>query len=335
MRAPECRAIVVACQTDTWEKVSGSSLRSARDRFDVLPELGAIPDADTAAAIVSARFAPYFEQAKFKPTYPTWPIAVSALDEAPHAYTARRLLMRLADHVTGCVAAHRATEMTTLDQPEGPAPENGDAVMLTSGKAQVGELFERLLAVAEGGGMAASEEDHAMPRLIGAGLRSLVHELDVDPHSFQVDEDFGRSAELHARLRHVAEEGTGQEVHWAFRAIAAADARAFQSRLAKAIRASELASDQPHRHLLVIRNVSYPGGPKTDELRRDFASRGGRDLVLNGGDLRTLSAIRALLDHHPQGLQEWLRAGPEDGTSTRKWARPACPPYTGCLLRRH
>jgi hypothetical protein len=93
--------MVVACQPDSWQKISrAAAIRSALERFDVLPTLGAIPDETTAAAIISSRFRPCYESVKFTPQYETWPISPVALAEAPHRYTARRLLTRVANTST-------------------------------------------------------------------------------------------------------------------------------------------------------------------------------------------------------------------------------------------
>jgi len=99
--------IVVACR-DTWPLPPGPS------RFAMLPELGTIPDPAIAAAIVGARFRPRYAAMTFAPPYPTWPVTAAALDEAAHHYTARRLLLRVHDHIAACVAAGTVAELTTL-----------------------------------------------------------------------------------------------------------------------------------------------------------------------------------------------------------------------------
>jgi len=114
--------LVVACQTESWRAISRSSLLSANERFDVLPELGAIPDKATARRIVSARFGPRYAAIGFTPTYDTWPVNDSALAEAPDRYTARRLIMRINQHVTACVAARRTAELVTLAETAAPRP---------------------------------------------------------------------------------------------------------------------------------------------------------------------------------------------------------------------
>ncbi|MDQ7903519.1 AAA family ATPase [Phytohabitans sp. ZYX-F-186] len=306
--------LVVACQVDTWKIVTQSSLVSARERFDLLPELGAIPDTATAAAIVGRRFGPRYTEVGFTPDYPTWPIAESALREAPHRFTARRLLMRVADHVTACLANRQVVELVTLGNPVAAPPKKATTVAESTEPppgvdfAELTETFERLRAAAHEEPLLESVEDRTMPPLIGAGLRSVVHELNGDPHRFAVDEDFGPSAELHARLRYTVEDDTEQEIHWSFRTIAASHARAFQTRLAKAMIASGLAVGQPNRHLLLIRNTDFPGGPKTADMKADFQRRGGIDRVINAADIRTLSALRVMLEQHPPGLQDWLRS---------------------------
>jgi hypothetical protein len=110
--------MVIACQPDTWQKISRTAIRSALDRFDVLPTLGAIPDEATAVALVSSRFRAIYESAKFTPPSPTWPISTAALAEAPHRYTARRLLDRVAEHITYCLQTRTIAELTSLAERE-------------------------------------------------------------------------------------------------------------------------------------------------------------------------------------------------------------------------
>ncbi|MGI5214112.1 helicase HerA-like domain-containing protein [Plantactinospora sp. CA-290183] len=294
--------IVIACQTDTWDMIARSTLLSSRDRFELLPELGAIPDSETAAAIVSSRFAPGYASRSFTPRYPTWPITKTALGQVPNRYTARQLLIRVNDHVQGCIESRRATEMTALagSAPPPPPPVPDDTADLNAD-------FEQLRAAADGQPLLERVQNDAMPKLLSAGLRSLVLEMGGSPHRFTVEEDFGTSAELHARLRLTIDEETEQEVHWSFRAIAATHHTSFQTQLKRAITAAGLGQGLPSRRLFVLRNSGFPRGRVTEELKADFERRGGEALVVTASDLRTLAALRIMFERRPQGLHQWLR----------------------------
>ncbi|MFJ9089894.1 helicase HerA domain-containing protein [Streptomyces sp. NPDC102384] len=299
--------MVVACHEDTWEQISRAAVRSALDRFEVLPTLGAIPDEATAAAIISSRFRPYYESVGFTPRYPTWPVASAALAEAPHRHTARRLLIRVQKHIEACLQTGTVAELTSLAGAESavaapPAPARAvDLSTLT-------ESFDKFRAEAEDlGPLDPTSEDGSMPALLGAGLRSLLRELGADETRFSIETDFGRKAALHARLRYVVEEASENEFHWSFRAIAANNAIAAQNRIRNAAVEAGLTADLASRRLILLRNMPYPSGPRTKDIKDDFEARGGMSLPIGAADLRTLAALRGMLDDRTSDLDEWLR----------------------------
>jgi hypothetical protein len=299
--------MVVACHEDTWEQISRAAVRSALDRFEVLPTLGAIPDEATAAAIVSSRFLPYYESVGFTPPYPTWPVTSAALAEAPHRHTARRLLIRIQKHIEACLQTGTVTELTSLASAEPTAaapPAPARAVNLST----LTEPFDKLRAEADDlGPLDPTTEDGSMPALLGAGLRSLLRELGADETRFSIETDFGRKAALHARLRYVVDEASENEFHWSFRAIAANNAIAAQNRIRNAAVEAGLTADLASRRLILLRNMPYPSGPRTKDIKDDFEARGGVSLPIGAADLRTLAALRAMLDDRTSGLDEWLR----------------------------
>ncbi|MFJ7214849.1 helicase HerA domain-containing protein [Amycolatopsis sp. NPDC098790] len=296
--------MVVACQSDTWQKISKVALGSALDRIDLLPELGAIPDRSTAEQIVARRFQAAYAAAGFAPPSPTWPIGAAALAEAPHRYTVRRLLSRIAEHVKSCLDSGAVVELTSL-APEQPAikvtlaPEAGDDTLT--------ERFEDLRREADIASPFAKEtEDRLMPGLIGAGLKSLVLELDGDSRC-QVEIDFGRNPALHATLHYSIAEDIDDDIRWSFRAISAEKAVATQARMRNAMNEAELTAGSSDRHLTLLRNTPYPGGPKSDEMKDDFLARGGSSVPFGADDVRTFTALRELLATSPPGLGAWLK----------------------------
>ncbi|WP_372344190.1 helicase HerA domain-containing protein [Streptomyces sp. KL116D] len=299
--------MVVACHEDTWEQISRVAVRSALDRFEVLPTLGAIPDEATAAAIVSSRFRPYYESLGFTPRYPTWPVTSAALAEASHRYTARRLLIRVQKHIEACLQAGTVAELISLAGAEPTAavpPAPSRAVDLST----LTEAFDKLRAEADDlGPIDPTTEDGLMPALLGAGLRSLLRELGADETRFSIETDFGRKAALHARLRYVVEEASENEFHWSFRAIAANNAIAAQNRIRNAAVEAGLTAGLASRRLILLRNMPYPSGPRTKDIKDDFEARGGVSLPIGAADLRTLAALQAMLDDRTSGMDEWLR----------------------------
>lgn len=300
--------MVIACQPDTWQKISRTAIRSALDRFDVLPTLGAIPDQATAAAIVSSRFQPHYKLVRFTPPYPTWPISLAALAEAPHRYTARRLLDRVAEHIAHCTGTHAAMELTSLARTnttsEVATPTKTSATEL----AALTELFEKHCAAADVLRPLDKEtEDSLMPVVLGAGFQSLVKELGGDEARFVIETNFGGKAALHVRFRYIVIEGTENEIHWSIRAIAADNAKAAQNRIRDAVVEAGLEAGLASRRLILLRNTQYPSGAKTDQLKDDFLARGGLALPIGAADLRTFAALRAMLDSRSPNLDAWLK----------------------------
>jgi hypothetical protein len=255
------------------------------DRFDALPPLGQIPDRATAAAIVSRRLQFAYESVQFEPPYETWPITDEALAGAPYRYSARRLLVRVAEHIASCVQSGAVTELRSLEGPAavaGPAPAE-----FAADKNAISDLFGKLRAEADDTVPLDKEsEDRVMPALLQAGLLSLIHELGADQARFTVDADFGGKAALHARLRYTLDEGTDKEAHWSFRAIAADNPIAVQNRIRDAVAEAGLAKETTTRRLTLLRNTSYPSGAKTKEIRDDFVTRGGRPVPISQGVLK-------------------------------------------------
>lgn len=301
--------MVIACLPETWEKIERTAMRSALDRFDVLPTLGPIPDEATAAAIVSSRFRPGYESARFTPPTPTWPIGAAALAEAPHRYTARRLLDRVAAHIEKCLETGEAVELTSLETEKQQAASVVEATPAAGDPDAFTELFNRHRDEADDiGPLDKATEDRLMPALLGAGLRSLLREIGADPTWFDVQTDFGgKIPALHAMLRFVPEESSGQDVQWSFRAIATDNASAAQNRIHKAVRVAELEKGLSSRRLMLLRNTNYPRGETMRKVKDDAVDRGASLLTIGAADLRTFTALGKMLDHHSPGLEAWLR----------------------------
>lgn len=310
--------IVVACQEDTWAKIEKEALKASLDRFDVLPTLDAVPDEATAAAIVGDRLRAAYETVGFVPPYETWPITRSALAEAPHRYSARRLLERVDRHITTCQQTRVPVELTSLKEASAataPSQLTAGATEMPAGDSQAAiqaaltEMFRKLRDEADDRAPLDPEsEDRTMPVLLNAALRSLLRELDARTARFHVQSGAGGQDALHARLVYAPDDPTEPEVHWSFRAVAADQPNAFQKRLRRAMEAAGLEAGQRARRLVLLRNSQYPNGPKSVEMTNDFVDRGGRAYPISAADIRAATALARMLEERPPGLEEWLRS---------------------------
>lgn len=299
---------VVACLPSVWELIRERATATVSDRFRETRVLERLPSAEVGRAMLERRFAAGYRASGFTPPYSTWPILTSAFDDAPE-YTPRRLLQRADDHIRGCLRSDTVVELAhlsdetphdTVDQ----GSEDGTA-------GDIGELDRRFAAYTRHAVVAAAldpeGEDTTMPGLLAAGLEAWITERGHDGQSFRIDSPPGTRVVLHARLRQSLDASTDDERHWAFRAIAHSNALAVQNRIRKAWEATGIGSDPDRRRLLLLRNGRWPSGTKTAALVAEVEAAGGRTLAMSEADLRTLTALRDLLDENHPDLPEWLQ----------------------------
>ncbi|PHV65595.1 hypothetical protein CSW57_17785 [Williamsia muralis] len=79
---------------------------------------------------------------------------------------------------------------------------------------------------------------------------------------------------IHSWLRQTLDSQIDDEQYWAFRAISATHAGAVESRLRNATIDAGLAMTASRRQLFILRNVEWPGGPKTADVVSDLAEGG-------------------------------------------------------------
>jgi hypothetical protein len=299
---------VVACLPSVWELIRERAIGSVAHRFRVTRVLEGLPTADIGRAILERRFSASYRAAGFRPPYPTWPILPSAFDEAPQ-FTPRLLLQRADAHKNACLRSDTVVELTHLTD-ETPQ-EVSDEPVVTPAPDDLDELDRRFAqyqqqAVVEAA-LDPEGEDTTMPGLLAAGLEAWIAERDEDQSSFRVDPPPGSRVVLHARLRQSLDADSEDERHWAFRAIAHSNAVAAQNRIRKAWEATGIASDPDRRRLILLRNTGWPGGAKMAALVAEVENAGARTISVHNGDLRTLTALRDLIDENHPGLPEWLR----------------------------
>ncbi len=292
---------VLALLPVSWALIKSNAVDTVQDRFRETAILESIPDAGVGRALIERRLAAHYEEVGFAPPYPTWPVRPAAFVDAVD-FTPRQLLIKIERHIRSCVLGGEVTEMTTLAAAaEAPAPAPADHSALRL-------LDERYAALREQAQVAGlldpAHEDTEVPSLLASALDAWIREgADGD---FDQDTVPVRKPALHARLRRTLDEGTGDEAHWAFRAIAEQHYNAELARLRNACVAAGLAHGVAQRRLFVLRNDEWSDSPRRRKAVEEFVAAGGRTLRLGDDDLRSLVALRALLAEEPDGLHAWL-----------------------------
>ncbi|MEU8384355.1 ATP-binding protein [Streptosporangium sp. NPDC048865] len=296
---------VLSCLPETWTLIENLAVRSFRDRFRKAAFLRRVPTPAVGAELVTMRLAEHFKDIGFDRPYPTWPVRPEAFAQAPF-YTPREVLERLSEHIRTCLLQGEITELDSFGTPSnvvGPGVKPDPAEALRG----IDTKFALLADSADvGGALEAELEDSVLPGLISAGLRAWVVERHGTSARYRVDPPMGRKTSLHAGLRQVLNEATEDEIHWAFRGIAATHHLAALTRLRKAVLKAGLAEESPKRRLIVIRNIPWNSGPVTQESVAAFHARGGRVITADEEDLKVLCALRDLFAENLPHLDEWI-----------------------------
>ena len=309
---------IISCLPESWDYVRNQAVASVEDRFRPPCQIQNIPTADIGRRMIEKRFAADFARAGFEPPCPTWPIRPRAFEDAT-SYTARRLLRRIDEHVNMCLRARQVYELDRLDAgipvadgqaqtdtPSGVAPPA--QARREEGLAALDARFDELWRSADvSAALVTGTEDSLVPSLLQAGLEAWVRERGgAGDRSFVQERLPGRNAPLHAVLHMIIDERTERQRRWAFRAIAATNARAVQSRLKNAVEAAGLDGGSADRMLFILRSIPWPSGAKTSEDVAEFTAKGGRKLTLTASDLQVFSAITAMLAERHPALNAWL-----------------------------
>ncbi|MEV2269146.1 helicase HerA domain-containing protein [Nonomuraea africana] len=322
---------VLSCLPHTWMMIRDQATATVRDRFREPATLRVLKDPQTARAIVERRFAAGFGRVGFEPPYPTWPVKEDAFGSAV-GLTPRQILIKIDNHVRACLADGEIRELDRLDEPgggggEGEVPPPGPG---PSGLAALDARFAALRESAEVGPATEPEtEDAVLPGLLSAGLSAWMAGRGEAAHRYAQDPPPSRKPPLHARLRLTLDEATEDEVHWCFRGIASTNAVAALHRLRAACVSAGLRAEVPKRRLFVLRNQAWSGGPRTKEALAAFEAAGGRVLRVEESDLRTLAALRDLLEEEPAHIQEWLasrRPAEDVKVLVEALSQPSVPP---------
>ncbi|WP_045878343.1 DUF87 domain-containing protein [Pseudofrankia sp. DC12] len=306
---------LLTCLPSTWDLIDKQAVTSVRDRFRVASPLGVIGTAELAEQIVRRRFAERYQAIDFTPKYPTWPVSAEALHGASD-YTPRALLQCIDRHIQACLATGTVTELSKLDAEHNEPPVGPGLVSppVTDELAALDAAFEHLLEEAAADTLTATTEDAVFPGLLAAGLAAWIIELGEAGASFRYDPKPSAKPYLHARLRHVLDEDTGDETHWSFRAVLATNPRTALTRLQGAATAAGIGSGSGssgmaiRRRLVLLREDEWSKGAKTQEAVEKLKASGGTTCLLATDDLRVLAALRQLLDEHHPAADVWLRS---------------------------
>lgn len=308
---------VVSCQPHTWESVRGSAVRSAVERFRDEVQLGAVPSAAVARALVAKRFTERFARIGFTPPYPTWPVRPEAFATAVH-FTPRRLFERIDHHLRSCLDSGVVEELDTLDRAASAGRHRRieePPVDMSDVDARFAELRDRADPRAA---LEKASEDVYMPELLEAGLRAWVVEQGLDPSRVSLDPRPGGNPSLHARMRQVLDDEREDEIHWSFRAVAATNARAAQNRIERLRVSAGLDPEVPKRRAFLLRTGAWSTTTrKTAQLLARFAAAGGvlvEEVRLD--DLKVFAALARLQADPSPGFAAWLRERtPASGTA--------------------
>lgn len=296
---------VVACLPAAWEAIQDRATATVQDRFRTTALLQGLPTPEVGRAILERRFTASYSAIGFAAPYPSWPILPSAFDEATQ-YTPRQLLKRADTHVRRCLERDTIEELTQLTgEGSGPQETTGTGTALGD-TAELDRRFadyrRRAVTVAA---LDPDGEDITMPGLLSAALDAWITELGEAGQAFRPDPLPGQRVVLHGRLRQTLDAATDDERHWAFRAVSSGNAVAVQNRIRKAWEATGFNPDR--RQLFLLRNTAWPKGAKTTVMIAEFEAAGGRVLPVSEDDVRTMTALRDLIDDNHPDLPEWLR----------------------------
>lgn len=295
---------VVACLPAAWEAIQDRATATVQDRFRTTAMLQGLPTPEVGRAILERRFTASYAAIGFTAPYPSWPILPSAFDEATQ-YTPRQLLKRADTHVRRCLDRDTIEELAHLTgEVSRPHEPTGETVHGDTGEIDRRFLEYRRRAVTVAA-LDPDGEDTTMPGLLSAALDAWITELGEAGQAFRPDPLPGQRVVLHGRLRQTLDATTDDERHWAFRAIASGNAVAVQNRIRKAWEATGFNPDR--RQLFLLRNTPWPKGAKTAVVIAEFEAAGGRVLPMSEDDIRTMTALRDLIDDNHPDLPEWLR----------------------------
>lgn len=300
---------VVACIPDSWVLIKARTVNTAHDRFHQPKHLMTISASDVARSMIARRFKMKFDRIGFTAPYETWPVKESTFASAK-GFTPRGLLQAIHAHVEACIGAGAVSELESFgdsslgDPPPAPPWEPQTSEEELKRFDTVYEKFQDQASVHTV--LDEDREDTDLPPLLTGGLKAWILSRGAAGHAYLVDPAPSQKPALHARLRLMLEERIEDQVRWGFRSIAAKHHVSALNRLRRAVTEAGLVEGEPKRKLILLRNLAWNTGPKTQEAVDMFRKAGGQDIPVSTDDLRRLWALRTLVDDDQPNLQAWL-----------------------------
>lgn len=304
---------VVSCYSETWEYFKSEPIRSESERFQEPINLSDIRTGQAARHLVEKRLAIVAERLNFTPPSPGWLFAPEAF-EGTSGMSPREVLQKCEQHRRECLKEGRVKPLTSFGtrKVEEKVKKEGDAEPREPVSSRLDQEFASLKQSVEiGPCMDKDADDRVWPDLLESAFAGLVHEYAVPPEvDMVVDGSLagGKTYRyLHARFRIIDHQRQGQEQQFCFRVILHDNAIAFQNRLKAASGDAGVDKRLAFRSLTIIRNNDPPGGPKTQQLVSQFKQLGGRWSPISDREIRTLGAIRQLIESHGPEAYDWIR----------------------------
>ncbi|MEU0555427.1 DUF87 domain-containing protein [Dactylosporangium sp. NPDC006015] len=303
---------LVACIPPSWMLIKSRTTDTVRDRFREPAEMLTIQQPAVARSIIEKRFAHSYGQIGFTPPYPTWPVRPEAFETAAK-HTPRQLLIEIDEHVRSCLLHDKVRELERLGEAPStgpsPAPPLAPPRLADEARERFDARFAELRDEADvATPLDPDREDAIVPGLLSAGLTAWIIEQGMAEETLSQDGPPGAKPILHARLRRTLDEDNEDQAHWSFRAISARHhGVAALHRINRAVTAAGVDSRVAKRRLFFLRNGAWSGA-KTLAVIKELKGRNTATLAFGEPDLRTLAALKVLLDESHADLPAWLMA---------------------------
>lgn len=312
---------VMTCVEPSWHLLSHHTLRTLMERFAAPLTIGCAAQTDFPKQLIQQRTTAAAKQQKHQLEYPTWPFHPDAIKELS-GQTPRAMLKACDVARHQLLASEQITEIksfsaTGTNKPT--KPTGGDPPGPISNPTPIDsltELDDRFEHLRQGIDLVTlknhREEDSLQAPLCVTAFQILSFEVAATMPSsidLQIDQLFsGRenNRALHSRLKLVFHQENDREQHYCLRFLEWQSALAFQNRLKAAMTVSGIDPNLSFRNLTILRHGKIPRGPKSDALLAQLKTAGGQIYQISDEELRTLAALRQMLEEHDHELDRWL-----------------------------
>lgn len=302
--------VVIACLTNTWKEFGDQTTATIAQRFEEPVRLdNALPSREVAAALLAAVLKPVYDEASFRPPYPSFPFPIGSLADAVH-YSPRQLLRLAGTHLRTCVAAGAVTEPERLDSvPWAPEPARQASETTTGDLDRKFERYRSDASLDEDG--TQDFEYHRLRPYLVSGLRAFRAETGRSVETFDVIPSSGERQSFHVEVRDRAGD---RPQRWVFRAIASARGIAVLHRIRNFYKWAKLGEDNPVEDDHGVLWITAPWdqwrkwtpGAQVWEWIEKF-DRDGLPVMATEEDLRVFAALHRMESERVPGYEDWLR----------------------------